>query len=53
MRVAVLGHSPFAYKVAAFTLASALAVLGGTLHLLVTAGATPRTRTPTSPSHSW
>ncbi|MGW7410098.1 branched-chain amino acid ABC transporter permease [Streptomyces sp. NPDC054833] len=45
-RVAVLGRSPFAYKLAAFTLASALAVLGGALHLLVTAGATPRTSTP-------
>ncbi|MEV0185186.1 branched-chain amino acid ABC transporter permease [Streptomyces sp. NPDC050625] len=45
-RVAVLGRSPFAYKLAAFTLASALAVLGGALHLLVTEGATPRTSTP-------
>ncbi|MEU8620503.1 branched-chain amino acid ABC transporter permease [Streptomyces sp. NPDC048623] len=45
-RIAVLGRSPFAYKLAAFTLASALAVLGGALHLLITAGATPRTSTP-------
>ncbi|MET9371853.1 branched-chain amino acid ABC transporter permease [Streptomyces griseoflavus] len=45
-RVAVLGRSPFAYKLGAFTLASALAVLGGVLHLLVTAGATPHTSTP-------
>ncbi|MFC7988006.1 branched-chain amino acid ABC transporter permease [Streptomyces pilosus] len=45
-RVAVLGRSPFACKLGAFTLASALAVLGGVLHLLVTAGATPHTSTP-------
>lgn len=44
-RVAVLGRSPFAYKLGAFTLASALALLGGVLHLLVTAGATPHTST--------
>ncbi|MFZ4158907.1 branched-chain amino acid ABC transporter permease [Streptomyces griseoincarnatus] len=45
-RVAVLGHSPFAHKLGAFVLASSLAVLGGVLHLVVTAGATPHTSTP-------
>ncbi|MFZ4150907.1 branched-chain amino acid ABC transporter permease [Streptomyces pseudogriseolus] len=45
-RVAVLGRSPFAHKLGAFVLASSLAVLGGVLHLLVTAGATPHTSTP-------
>ncbi|CAL9626266.1 branched-chain amino acid ABC transporter permease [Streptomyces sp. enrichment culture] len=45
-RVSVLGRNPFTHKLAAFTLASALAVLGGICHLLVTAGATPHTTTP-------
>lgn len=45
-RVGVLGRNPYTHKLAAFTLASALAVLGGTVHLLVTAGATPHTSTP-------
>ncbi|WP_431780952.1 branched-chain amino acid ABC transporter permease [Streptomyces chumphonensis] len=46
-RVAVLGRDPFRYKLGAFVLASALAVLGGAVHLLVTAGATPHSGTPT------
>ncbi|MBW1599119.1 branched-chain amino acid ABC transporter permease [Streptomyces sp. JJ38] len=46
-RVAVLGLDPFRYKLGAFVLASALAVLGGAVHLLVTAGATPHSSTPT------
>ncbi|MEE1929729.1 branched-chain amino acid ABC transporter permease [Streptomyces sp. TRM 70351] len=45
-RVAVLGRDPFRYKLGAFVLASALAVLGGSVHLVVTAGATPHTSTP-------
>jgi branched-chain amino acid transport system permease protein len=46
LRVSVLGRSPFRYKLGAFVLASALAVLGGVVHLLVTAGATPHSSTP-------
>ncbi|MDG9703011.1 branched-chain amino acid ABC transporter permease [Streptomyces sp. DH37] len=45
-RVAVLGHDPFRHKLGVFVLASALGVLGGALHLLVTAGATPHSSTP-------
>lgn len=45
-RVAVLGRDPFRYKLGAFVLASALALLGGIVHLLVTAGATPHSSTP-------
>lgn len=45
-RIAVLGRDPFRYKLGAFVLASALALLGGIVHLLVTAGATPHSSTP-------
>lgn len=45
-RVGVLGKNPFRYKLGAFVLASALALLGGVVHLLVTAGATPHSSTP-------
>lgn len=45
-RIAVLGRNPFRYKLGAFVLASALALLGGIVHLLVTAGATPHSSTP-------
>ncbi|MFP8943821.1 branched-chain amino acid ABC transporter permease [Streptomyces fenghuangensis] len=45
-RVSVLGYDPFRHKLGVFVLASALGVLGGAMHLLVTAGATPRSSTP-------
>ncbi|MBU7598040.1 branched-chain amino acid ABC transporter permease [Streptomyces sp. P38-E01] len=45
-RIAVLGRDPFRHKLGAFVLASALALLGGIVHLLVTAGATPHSSTP-------
>ncbi|MFD1828745.1 branched-chain amino acid ABC transporter permease [Streptomyces desertarenae] len=45
-RVAVLGHDPFRHKLGVFVLASVLGVLGGAVHLLVTAGATPHSSTP-------
>ncbi|RBM14406.1 branched-chain amino acid ABC transporter permease [Streptomyces sp. PT12] len=44
-RVSVLGRDPFLHKLGAFVLASALALLGGVVHLLVTSGATPETST--------
>ncbi|RKN06319.1 branched-chain amino acid ABC transporter permease [Streptomyces radicis] len=44
-RVSVLGRDPFLHKLGAFVLASALALLGGVVHLLVTSGATPETTT--------
>ncbi|MCI0386363.1 branched-chain amino acid ABC transporter permease [Streptomyces sp. CNQ085] len=45
-RLSVLGYDPFRHKLGVFVLASALGVLGGAMHLLVTAGATPRSSTP-------
>ncbi|MET7639496.1 branched-chain amino acid ABC transporter permease [Streptomyces sp. NPDC005438] len=45
-RVGVLGYDTYRYKLGAFVLASALALLGGSVHLLVTAGATPHSSTP-------
>lgn len=40
-RVAVLGRDPFRHKLGVFVLASALALLGGVVHLVVTSGVTP------------
>ncbi|GAA1896343.1 branched-chain amino acid ABC transporter permease [Streptomyces sodiiphilus] len=45
-RVSVLGRDPFRYKLGAFVLASALALLGGIVYLVVTAGVTPHASTP-------
>ncbi|WP_062207301.1 branched-chain amino acid ABC transporter permease [Streptomyces sp. NBRC 109706] len=44
-RVSVLGRDPFRHKLGVFVLASALALLGGIVHLVVTSGATPATST--------
>ena len=44
-RVEVLGLRPYGYKLVAFTLAGALAALGGVVYLLLTGGATPQTTT--------
>ncbi len=44
-RVSVLGYDPFRHKLGVFVLASTLGVLGGAMHLLVTAGVTPRSST--------
>ncbi|GAA2427325.1 branched-chain amino acid ABC transporter permease [Streptomyces macrosporus] len=44
-RVSVLGHDPFRHKLGVFVLASTLGVLGGAMHLLVTAGVTPHSST--------
>lgn len=40
-RVSVLGVNPYPYKLAAFTVAGALASLGGVVYLLVSGGVTP------------
>ncbi|MEV4533467.1 branched-chain amino acid ABC transporter permease [Asanoa sp. NPDC049518] len=40
-RVGVLGLDPYRYKLVAFTLAGALAALGGVVYLLVVGGASP------------
>ncbi|MFF0223779.1 branched-chain amino acid ABC transporter permease [Streptomyces sp. NPDC004629] len=42
-RVEVLGLRPYGFKLLAFTVASALAALGGIVHLLLTGGSTPHT----------
>jgi branched-chain amino acid transport system permease protein len=44
-RVEVLGLRPYGFKLVAFVLAGALAAVGGTVHLLLTGGATPQTTT--------
>lgn len=44
-RVEVLGMRPYGFKLAAFVIAGTLAALGGTVYLLLTGGATPRTTT--------
>ncbi|ARP68600.1 branched-chain amino acid ABC transporter permease [Streptomyces pluripotens] len=44
-RVEVLGLRPYGFKLIAFVLAGFLAALGGTVHLLLTGGATPQTTT--------
>ncbi len=41
LRVGVLGLSPYRYKLVAFTLAGALAALGGVVYVLVVGGASP------------
>jgi branched-chain amino acid transport system permease protein len=41
LRVDVLGLSPYRYKLLAFTLAGALAALGGAVYVLVVGGASP------------
>ncbi|WP_103502468.1 MULTISPECIES: branched-chain amino acid ABC transporter permease [unclassified Streptomyces] len=45
-RVSVLGRDPFRHKLGVFVLASALALLGGVVYLVVTAGVTPHASTP-------
>uniref|UniRef100_UPI0037DCDA31 branched-chain amino acid ABC transporter permease n=1 Tax=Streptomyces sp. YIM 98790 TaxID=2689077 RepID=UPI0037DCDA31 len=45
-RVSVLGRDPFRFKLGAFVLASALALLGGSVYLVVTGGITPGASTP-------
>ncbi|MGW0860412.1 branched-chain amino acid ABC transporter permease [Streptomyces sp. NPDC002690] len=42
-RVEVLGLRPYGFKLVAFTVAGALAALGGIVHLLLTGGSTPQT----------
>ncbi|MDB1088002.1 branched-chain amino acid ABC transporter permease [Streptomyces sp. ACA25] len=44
-RVSVLGRDPFRHKLAVFVLASFLALLGGIVYLVVTAGITPEAST--------
>ncbi|WP_078849818.1 branched-chain amino acid ABC transporter permease [Streptomyces sp. NRRL F-5126] len=44
-RVEVLGLRPYGFKLTAFVIAGALAALAGTVHLLLTGGATPGTTT--------
>jgi branched-chain amino acid transport system permease protein len=44
-RVEVLGLRPYGFKLVAFVLAGALAAVGGTVHLLLTGGATPQATT--------
>ncbi|WP_194893321.1 branched-chain amino acid ABC transporter permease [Catenulispora pinisilvae] len=44
-RAEVLGLNPFRYQLGAFVLAGTLGAVGGVVHLLVTAGATPETTT--------
>ncbi|UXY32256.1 hypothetical protein [Streptomyces sp. HUAS TT20] len=52
-RVAVLGRSLFAYKLAAFTLARAPAVPGGACTCSSPRAPHPAPEHPTSPSRSW